>query len=198
MRGDLAQARQKSQQAADIRRDLGEQLNSAVSQTQLANIALEEDQAAESEGLIRTALAEFEKEKLSDNQAVAQALLTLIMLKQGRVDDALKTADRAVSLSRQSGDRQARFNSELANAKALAASGKSADGLNRLQAVLTEAKKYGYLNYEYQARLALGDVEIKAGKTAAGRSRLTALNQDATQSGFLLVARKAERILGHS
>ena len=125
-----------------------------MSQTQLANIALEEDHAAESEGLIRTALAEFEKEKLSDNQAVAQALLTLIMLKQGRVDDALRTANRAVSLSRQSGDRQARFNSELANAKALAASGKSADGLNRLQAVLTEARKYGYLNYEYQARLA--------------------------------------------
>ena len=54
-RGDLAQARQKAQEAANIRRDLGEQLNSALSQTQLANIALEEGHDAESEGLIRTA-----------------------------------------------------------------------------------------------------------------------------------------------
>ena len=193
-RGDLAQARQRAQQAADIRRDLGEQLNSAVSQTQLANIALEEGHAAESEGLIRTALAEFEKEKLSDNQAVAQSILALIMLKQSRVEVALKTADRAVSLSRQSGDRQARFNAELANAKALAASGKSAEGLSRLEAVLVEAKKYGYLIYEYQARLALGEAEVKSGKAAAGRARLAALEQDARRTGFVLMARKAGRM----
>ena len=40
---------------------------------------------------------------------MAQALLTLIMLKQGRLADAQKTAERAVSLSRQSGNRQAAF-----------------------------------------------------------------------------------------
>ena len=50
----------------------GAQLNWRLSQTQLANIALEEGHDAESEGLIRTAATEFEKEKLLDNQAVAQ------------------------------------------------------------------------------------------------------------------------------
>jgi hypothetical protein len=68
--------------------------------------------------------------------------------------------------------------------RALAASGKSAEALQRLEAVLTEAKKYGYLNYEYQARLALGEVEMKSGK---------ATNKDATRAGFLLIARKAEK-----
>jgi len=164
-----------------------------LSQTQLATIALEEGHEAESEGLIRAAAAEFEKEKLLDNQAAAQALLTLIMLKQGRVADAQKTAEQAITLSRQSGNRQARFDVELANGRARAASGKGAEALQRLDAVLAEAKKYGYLIYEYQARLALGEAEMKSGKTTAGRARLAALDQDATRTGFLLVARKAEK-----
>jgi serine/threonine protein kinase/tetratricopeptide (TPR) repeat protein len=192
-RGDLELARQKSEEAANSRRDLGEQLNSALSQAQLANIALEEGRVAESEGLIRTAVAQFDKEKLSDNQAAANALLTLIMLKQGRVADAQTTADRAVNLSKQSGNRPPRFDAELANARALAACGKSPDALKRLEAVLAETKKYGYLNYEYQTRLALGEVEMKSGKTAAGRARLSALGKDATSTGFLLLARKAEK-----
>jgi hypothetical protein len=168
-RGDLAQAREKSQAAANIRRDLGAQLNIALSQTQLATIALEEGHDEEAEGLIRTAATEFEKERLSDNQAAAQALLTLILLRQGRVADAQKTAQQAITLSRRSGNRQARFDAELANARALAASGRGAAGLNRVEPVLAEAKKYGYLNYEYQARLALGEIEMKLRRTAAGR-----------------------------
>jgi ATP/maltotriose-dependent transcriptional regulator MalT len=190
-RGDLAQARQKAQDSANIRRDLGAQLNSALSQTQLATIALEQGREAESEGLIRAAAAEFEKEKLLDNQVAAQALLTSIMLKQERLADAQKTAEQAITLSRQSGNRLARFDAELANARVLTASRKGAEALPRLEAVLAEAKKYGYLIYEYQARLALGEAEMKSGKTAAGRARLAALDKDATGTGFLLIARKA-------
>jgi serine/threonine protein kinase/tetratricopeptide (TPR) repeat protein len=191
-RGDLAQARQKSQEAANIRRDLGAQLNTALSQMQLATIALEEGHEAESESLIRTSAAEFEKEKLPGNQAAAQALLTLIMLGQGRIADAQKTANQALTLSRQSANRQARFDAGLASARAFSAEGKDADGLKMLEGVLAEAKKYGYLNYEYQARLALGEIEIKAGQTAAGRAQLAALRQDAIRAGFLLLARKAD------
>jgi hypothetical protein len=143
--------------------------------------------------LIRAAVAEFEKEKLLDNQGAAQALLTLILLKQGRLADAQKTAEQAITLSRQSGNRLARFDAELANARVLAASGKGAEALSRLEAVLTEAKKYGYLGYEYQARLALGEVEMKSGRATAGRARLAALDKEATSTGFLLIARKAEK-----
>jgi eukaryotic-like serine/threonine-protein kinase len=192
-RGDLAQARQKAQDAANIRRDLGAQLNTALSQTQLAMIALEEGHEAESEGLIRAAATEFEKEKLLDNQVAARALLTLIMLKQGRFSDAQKAAEQATVLARQSGNRLARFDAELANGRVLAASGKSAEALPQLEAVLSEAKKYGYLIYEYQARLALSEAEMKSGKATAGRARLAALNKDATRTGFLLIAHKAEK-----
>jgi hypothetical protein len=79
----------------------------------------------------------------------------------------------------------------LANARVLTASRKGAEALPRLEAVLAEAKKYGYLIYEYQARLALGEAEMKSGKTAAGKARLAALDKDATGTGFLLIARKA-------
>jgi hypothetical protein len=84
----------------------------------------------------------------------------------------------------------------LANGRVLAASGKSAEALPHLEAVLTEAKKYGYLIYEYQARLAFGEVEMKSGKASAGRARLAALDKDATRTGFILIARKAEKAAG--
>jgi len=82
----------------------------------------------------------------------------------------------------------------LANARVLAALGENAEATKRLEAVLSEATKYGYLNYEYQARLALGEVDLKSGRTAAGRSRLATLNQDAIRTGFLLIARKAQKL----
>ena len=81
-RGDLAQARQKAQDAANIRRDLGAQLNMAITQTQLANIALEDGRETESEGLIRPLLPSLKK-KSSWTISRSQALLTSIMLKQG-------------------------------------------------------------------------------------------------------------------
>lgn len=193
-RGDLAQARQKSQEAANIRRDLGEQLTGAISQTQLATIALEEGHEAEAEGLIRAAATQFEKEKLLDSQAVASAVLSVILVKQGRVADAQKAGEQATALSRRSANRQAHFETELANARVLAALDTNTEAIQRLEAVLSEAKKYGYLDYEFQARLALGEIELKSGNAAAGRSRLTALKQDATKAGFLLIARKAQKV----
>ena len=114
------------------------------------------------------------------------------MLKQGRLADAQKTAEQAITLSRQSGNRLARFDAELANARVLAASGKSAEALARLEAVLTEAKKYGYLGYEYQARLALGEVEINRGSNRRA-SPTRRSRQGCNQTGFLLIARKAEK-----
>jgi hypothetical protein len=72
--------------------------------------------------------------------------------------------------------------------------GESAESRKRLEPVLSEAKKYGYLYYEYQARLALGEVDLKSGNTASGRTQLAALNQDATRAGFLLIARKAQKL----
>jgi hypothetical protein len=115
------------------------------------------------------------------------------MLKQSRIADAQTTADRAVTLSKRSGSRQPRFDAELASARVLDASGKSVEALKRLEALLAEAKKCGYLNYEYEARLALGEVEMKAGKPVAGRARLSALHHDATSAGFHLIARETEK-----
>jgi len=62
------------------------------------------------------------------------------MLGQGRIADAQKTADQALTLSRQSGNRQARFDAGLASARAFSAEGKGADGLKMLEGVLAEAK----------------------------------------------------------
>ena len=138
-------------------------------------------------------MAEFEKEKLSDYQAAADAVLTLIMLKHGGSPRRRGPRKQAVELSGKGGNRQPRFDVELARARALSASGKSAGALNQIEAVLSGAKKYGYLNHEYETRLALGEVEIKSGKSAVGRARFALLVKPATRTGFLLIARKAKK-----
>ncbi|HZQ24883.1 MAG TPA: protein kinase [Terriglobales bacterium] len=193
-RDDLSQARQKAEEAANIRHELGEELNSALSQAQLANISMEQGRNAEAEGLIRSAVTQFDKNKLQDNQAAGNALLAMILLKEGKVSEAQKTAELAMALSKRASSRLPRFDAGLAQARTLAASGRTDDALKKLQIMLDEQKKYGYLGYEYMTRLTIGELEMKSGKVAAGRARLESLEKEAGQKGFRLIARKAAKV----
>jgi tetratricopeptide (TPR) repeat protein len=192
-RGDLNQARQKAEEAANIRRELGEKVNIALSEMQLANIALEEGRDAEAEGLIHSAISQFEREKLFDSQGSAEGVLSLILLKRGNLAEAQRMAELAVAHTQKSTTKPSRFDAQLARARTLSAAGKGAEAQRELEALLAETSKYGYQGYQYQIRLALGESEMKAGKTAAGRVRLDSLKKEATSKGFLQVANKAAK-----
>jgi tetratricopeptide (TPR) repeat protein len=190
-RDDLAQARQKAEEAANIRRELGEQLNIALSQAQLANIAFEQGHDAEAEGLLRSALMQFDKDKLPDGQASGRALLVQVLLREGKTAEARKAAEDALTFSKQTANRPVHFDARMARAKTMAAAGQSAPALAELNAVLDEATKHGYLGYVFQTRLAIANVELSGGQTAAGRNHLELLEKEAQAKGFRLVARKA-------
>jgi tetratricopeptide (TPR) repeat protein/TolB-like protein len=192
-RGDLTQARQKAEEAANIRRELGEKVNIALSEMQLANIALEENRDSEAEGLIHTALSEFENAKLFDSQGSGEALLSLIMLKRGDISGGQRLAEQAVAHTLKSTTKPSRFDAQLARARILSAAGKSAEAQRELEALLAETNKYGYQGYQYQVRLALGESEMKAGKTASARAQLDSLKKEATGKGYLQIANKAAK-----
>jgi hypothetical protein len=73
----------------------------------------------------------------------------------------------------------------------MAATGKSAEAIKLLNAVMGEARKLGYVSYELESTLVMGEIEINSGKAAAGKTRLEALEKEATAKGFRLVAQKA-------
>jgi tetratricopeptide (TPR) repeat protein len=195
-RGKLAEARQNAEASSSIRNELGDQINIAASQAQLAYLAMLDGNYTAAEHLARAATAEFDKDKVAESGASAYALLASILLRENKLPEAQTSAGRAVTLSRQNGNRSPRFEAELANARVLAASGKNAEALDKLDVMLAETKKYGYLGNQFETRLALGEIEMKSGKTAGGRELLGTLEKDARSKGFARIADAAAKLVG--
>ena len=187
----LEAASKAAEEAQTIRRDLREDSNLAISNMQMAVIRLEQGRLTEPEPLVLAAIDTFEHAKLTEFGAAAHAVLTRILLAQGKVNDAQGAAQRALTLSRRTGNRPPRFDAALAGARVRAATGKANEALQDLQAMLAEATKFGYLPYQFEARLAIGEIEMQSGKSSTARPHLEALERDARAKAFLLIARKA-------
>jgi len=164
----LESASKAAEEAQAIRSDLREDNNLALSDMQMVVIRLEQGRLTEPEPLVRAAIDTFERVKLTELGATAHAVLTRILLAQGKVGDAQGAARRALTLSRQTGNRPARFDATLASARVKAASGKANEALQDLQAMLAEVTKFGYLPYQFEARLAIGETEMQSGKSSTG------------------------------
>jgi hypothetical protein len=67
--------------------------------------------------------------------------------------------------------------------------------VNKLQAALAEATRYGYIGYQLEARLGLLEYQISSG-TPGARASLQDLEKDARNRGFGLIARKAASARG--
>jgi len=82
----------------------------------------------------------------------------------------------------------------LTAARVRAASGSAPDlaaATNRLEQVLAESNRTGFLRYTFEARLALGEIELHSGNRQNGRQHLESLMKDASAKNFELVAREA-------
>jgi hypothetical protein len=89
-----------------------------------------------------------------------------------------------------------RFEATLASARVLGATARAPEAVKRLESMLTETGKYGYILFEYQARLALGTIDMQSGSVGAGRARLDALEKEARARGFQLIAAKSAKARG--
>jgi serine/threonine protein kinase/tetratricopeptide (TPR) repeat protein len=192
--GNLVEARKRQEEALSIRQQTGEAGTAAQSLAQLALLSLEEDHAAESEKLARQAADEFGKDKSAPLQASAYSILARALLAQKKLPEAQVVSERAVELSVKNPDRAPRFDATLARARVMAATGKSAEAIKLLNAVLGETRKLGYVSYELESILVMGEIEINSGNVPAGKTRLEALEKQATAKGFRLVAQKAAKL----
>ena len=173
----------------------------AEEQTEIAELLLDQKSPDKAELLVRSALAEFEKESADPAASAAYVLLSRALLEEGKLEDAEQMVKRGSALSLSSPDPALRLPAEIQGARvevatafARARNGKAAiPALQKLKAVAAKAKRLGYFDLECEARLALGEASMEIG-APAGRMELSTLADEARDKGYMLVAQKAERL----
>ena len=121
-------------------------------------------------------------------------MLARAFLAQENLASAKLAIERATTLSERYHDRPVELFVALTAARVRAATGSDRDQVeasNRLQQVLADSSRTGFLSYAFEARLALGEIELHTGNRASGRRRLESLMKDAADKNFELLAREA-------
>jgi len=187
----LPEARAAALEALALGRQLKDDSDTALSQWQLADIAFEQGSAFEAEGLARSAVEEFDREKSVANGCSSAALLGRALLAQGKLKEAQTATDSALALCRKAQVKSSRFQAEMVGAAVTFKTGKAARALQILDGLQAEIRQGGFGGYELESRLFMGEIELNSGRVASGRARLEALDKDAQQKSFSLIARKA-------
>jgi len=200
--GDLQGARQQYKAALDIQQRIGERGPAGETQEAMADLALQEGQADQAEGLLREAIPEFEKEKARPDAARAYIVLSRALLFQGKTDESRKAIQQAADLCRTSPDPALKLPAEIQTARvemAEAVSNPASAAVltrarQRLQSAVATAHRLGYYMLECEARLVLGELALKSAP-ASGRAHLAALAAEARSHGLELLARHAEQAI---
>jgi tetratricopeptide (TPR) repeat protein len=192
--GDLTGARSQFEESLAIAQKIGASVNAAESQEELAHLAIEGDHPEQAEPSLRSAIAEFEKEKSDPDGSSAYTLLSRTLLLEGKLDEARQTAQRAAQLSLTSSDPALKLLAEIQLARVEMVEHATANrtaALRRLQSVIATASRMGYYRLECEARLALGELELKI-NSSAGQKHLKVLASETHERGLELLSRQAE------
>lgn len=199
--GDLAGARAQFEQTLSIREKMGHSDLAAESQVELAVLSIEEGHPDRAESLLRTALAEFEKENGDPDSASAYIQLSRALLLQGKAADAGAALDHAMQFSSAMSGPALKLTAMIQKGRVATTSSPSSSpsstAQQEMKSAIATAKKLGYYNVEIEGRLALGQLQLKTNPTA-GRALLAALASETESRGLALVARHAQEVLGSS
>jgi eukaryotic-like serine/threonine-protein kinase len=199
--GEIEQSSKYQTEAISVFEEIGDKSSAAEVETGLAELLIDQGKPDQAAALALKAVDEFEREKAPRDESRAAAVLSRAFLAQGNVPGAQKEIEQAIALTSKYHDRDAELAVAVAAARVRAAAGSLEDRLratNRLQQVLSDATKTGFVNYALEARLALGELEVTSGNRTGGRGHLESLLRDANEKGFGLVAQQANMALKQS
>jgi tetratricopeptide (TPR) repeat protein len=196
---DLRGARSQFEQTLAMRQKIGSFELAAESQIELADLEVQENHPEQAESLVRTALAEFEKEKSDPDSSSAYTVLSRALLMQGKFDEANKASQRAAELSLTSSDPALKLPAAIQQARVQGAnstnrSANSTSAFEQLRSTISAAKRLGYYQIECEGRLALGELELKL-NSSLGRKHLTDLAAETRSHNLELLARQAEGVI---
>ena len=193
--GDLPQARKNLEQALQIRTEIDETSNAVGTRLQLAELSIEEGNAAGAEHTAREVRDEYRKEGHADDEINAYTVLLLALQAQNKLDESEKEAGQAKPLLAKSQNVPDRLAIRIVDAQIRAASGKPDEALQNLSIAAHDAAKCGFVPAQLEARFAHAEIELNFGKTASAQAELAALRTDAAGKGFGLIAQKATDLM---
>ena len=195
--GDLAGARAQFEQTLTISEKMRQFELAAESQVELATLSMEEGHPDRAESLLRTALAEFEKENGDPDLASAYVQLSRALLLQAKAAEAGAALDHAMQFSSAMSGPALKLpamiqKERVATVTSTASSSFAAQ--QELKSAIATARKLGYYNVEIEGRLALGQLQLKT-NPIAGRALLTTLVSETQDRGLALMSRHAKEAL---
>jgi len=190
-KGDSEAARKMYEEALALQRQLGEKGSVALTQLAVGELDCDSGKASEAETLAREAVQEFQAEKELDSEIPSETLLSRSLRLQGKLDDAKQAMDRALALSKKSGDVTVHLALAIQNAYMRAAANELPEAEKLARNAMVEANKLGLIRIELEASLALGEFQLKGKSPASGRKRLDETEKIAHGRGFGLFAQKA-------
>lgn len=192
-RGDFDSAQQFFESALEIRRSGQQKIPAAESQFDLLTLSVERgDSSTKVENALRDLISLFQDEKSTNNEVIATSLLARILLAQGRFEEALATAEKALSASAKANP-NFRLSAKVTATPIRVAAGHStvAQATENLNRAISEARRFGYIATALEAMVDLGELEMRSGAVALGRSQLQVVRKEASRRGFRVLAQRA-------
>jgi tetratricopeptide (TPR) repeat protein len=189
--GKADEAQQAYRESLSLQEQLGNKSDGAETRLALAELDCDSGEGVEAEQLSRAAVEAFRADAYTDEESLAQSMVSRAFLQQGKVDEARSAMAEAVRLSEKSQDVAVRLPVMIDHAYFMAA-GKDLGGAETTaHDALTRARNLGLFRLQLEASLALGEVQMQKRNRDMGRKRLEETEKSARAEGFELIAQKA-------
>ncbi|HEU5403340.1 MAG TPA: tetratricopeptide repeat protein [Terriglobales bacterium] len=198
--GNLDGARDEFEKTLAIQKKAGMTDLLDETQQELAELDLLQGHAEKAEPVLRSIIADFEKQHSDPDAISAYTLLSRILLAQGKIDDAAKAVQRASELNTGGANPALTLPLSIQRARVIAASpgrgaaNSAAQARQELRSTVSTARKLGYYELEGEARLALAQLELR-NTPVPTRAQMNSLILEARTRGFELLAHRAEQVL---
>jgi len=195
LQGNLPAAHKSHAEALALREQSRDLSDLALTRLGIAQLALEEGDAATAEPHAHWAADQFHTLHQSNLEAQARAIQARALQGLNRTDAARQSVREAVELTRTGENRWARLAVSIAAGRVAGDSGQIDEARRTLAAARDEARSLGLWLQRLDATLALGQLELRSGDHRTGQILLEALRREAAGKGFGLVAGHAAALL---
>ena len=194
--GKADEAQQAYRESLSLEEKLGDKSDAAETRLALAELDCDSGKGTEAEQLSRAAVEAFRADAYTDEESLAESILSRALLQQGKLTEARSAMGEAFRLSQKSRDVLIRIPVTIDHAQLLAAEDNLGGAEATAQDALTQARNLSLFRVQLEASLALGKVQMQKRNPATGRKRLEDTEESARSKGFGLIAQEASAAQG--